>query len=238
LRRRLAYHRLDTVEWPLLAGLPEDDIRELLSIARRRTFQRGEVVFHRDDLAESLHLVVRGRFAARLQTPLGDSVLLDVFGPGRSFGELALLLPDSRRSATISALEAGETRSVFRDDFALLQRRHPGVNDVLLRLLADQLRRSSERLVEAHYVDAETRVRRRVCELTESYGSDVVPLTQEDLGAMAGTSRATVNRVLRDEERRGTVALQRGQVTVRDLGELTRRCRYEDRSSSSAPSSS
>ena len=81
------------MEWPLLEGLPEEDIRELLSIARRRMFSRGEVVFHRDDPADSLHLIARGRFAARLQAPLGDSVLLDVLGPGQSFGELALLLP-------------------------------------------------------------------------------------------------------------------------------------------------
>jgi CRP/FNR family cyclic AMP-dependent transcriptional regulator len=214
------------VEWPLLAGLPEDDIRQLLSIARRRAFAKAEVVFHRDDPADSLHLIVRGRFAARLRTQVGDSVLLDVLGPGQSFGELALLLPGSRRSATVSALEEGETRSVFRDDFALLQRQHPGVKDVLLRLLAEQLRRSSDRIVEAHYVDAETRVRRRVCELTETYGSGVVPLTQEDLAAMAGTSRATVNRVLRDEEKRGAVALGRGRVTVLDLEELGRRCRW------------
>ena len=37
---------------------------------------------------------------------------------------------------------------------------------------------------------------------------------------MAGTSRATVNRVLRDEEKRGAVALGRGRVTVLDAEEL------------------
>jgi CRP-like cAMP-binding protein len=212
------------MEWPLLADLPAEDVRQLLSIARRRTFEKGEVVFHRDDLAESLHLIVRGHFAARLRTDVGDSVLLDVLAPGQSFGELALLLPGSRRSATVSALEDGETRSVYRDDFAGLQQRHPGVKDVLLRLLADQLRRSSDRIVEAHYVDAETRVLRRVCELAETYGAGIVPLTQEDLAAMAGTSRATVNRVLREEQSRGTLSLQRGRVTVRDVDALRRRC--------------
>ncbi len=218
------------MEWPLLADLPAEDVRELLSIARRRTFEKGEVVFHRDDPAESLHLIVRGRFAARVTTPLGDSVLLEVLGPGQAFGEVALLLPGARRSATISALEDGETRSVLRDDFARLQKSHPGVKDVLLRLLAEQVRRASDRIVEAHYVDAETRVRRRVCELAETYSGagerTVVPLTQEDLAAMAGTSRATVNRVLREEEKRGTVALQRGRVTVLDTAELGRRCRW------------
>lgn len=212
------------MEWQLLADLPDDDVRRVFEVARRRTFAKGEVVFHRDDPADSLHLVVRGRFGARVVTPLGDSVLVDVLGPGQSFGELALLAKDARRSATVEALEAGETRSVYRDDFARLQRDHPGVKDVLLQLLAEQLRRSTERLVEAHYVDAETRVRRRVSELATTYGG-VVPLTQEDIASMAGTSRATVNRVLRDEERRGTVALARGRVTVLGPGQLEARCR-------------
>lgn len=219
------------MEWPLLADLPAEDIRQLLAIARRRTFTKDEVVFHRDDLADSLHLIVKGRFAARLTTARGDSVLFEVLGPGQAFGELALLLPGARRSATVSALEDGETRSVYRDDFARLQRSHPGVKDVLLRLLAEQLRRASDRIVEAHYVDAETRVRRRLSELAESYrhddGESVVPLTQEELAAMAGTSRATVNRVLRSEEKRNVVALERGRVRVLDGDELRRRCRWD-----------
>jgi CRP-like cAMP-binding protein len=218
------------MEWPLLADLPPEDVRQLLSIARRRTFERGEVVFHRDDPADSLHLVVRGRFGVRVTTPVGDSVLLDVLGPGGSFGEIALLVPDSRRSATVSALEDGETRSVYRDDFVRVQREHPGVKDVLLRLLADELRRASDRIVEAHYVDAETRVRRRLVDLAALYGDDgesgAIPLTQEDLAAMAGTSRATVNRVLRSEQRDRAVTLGRGRVTVLDAEGLRHRCRF------------
>lgn len=213
------------MEWPLLADLPADDVRGVLTIARRRTFARGEVVFHREDPADSLHLVVRGRFGARVLTPLGDSVLVDVLGPGQTFGELALLEPDARRSATVEALEAGETRSVFRDDFDRLQREHPGVKDVLLKLLAEQLRRATDRVAEAHYVDAETRVRRRLVELAGMYDDAVVPLTQEDIAAMAGTSRATVNRVLREEERLGSVALARGRTTLVDRAALEGRCR-------------
>ena len=51
------------------------------------------------------------------------------------------------------------------------------------------------------------------------------PLTQEDIAAMAGTSRATVNRVLREEEKLGSVALARGRTTVLDGEALERRCR-------------
>ncbi len=217
------------VEWTLLAGLDPEDVRRVLAIARRRTFRKGEVVFHRDDLAESLHLIVKGRFAARITTPLGETAMLDVLGPGEAFGELALLSPGARRSASVEALDEGETLSVYRDDFASLQAEHPGVKDVLLRLLAEQLTRASDRIVEAHFTDADTRVRRRLRDLAvrqhPGAGPIAVSMTQEHLAEMAGTSRATVNRVLREEERRGTVRLTRGYTTVLDLEELTRRCK-------------
>lgn len=215
------------MEWPLLADVPAADLRQVLTIARRRTFERHEVVFHRGDPADTLHLVVAGRFSVSITTPLGDTALLAVHGRGDAFGELALVLPGAARSATVAALEPAETRSVFRDDFAELQRRYPGVNTVLVAILAEQVRHSNERIVEAHYVDAETRVRRRVCELAEIYGGGAatIPLTQEDLAGMAGTSRATVNRVLREDEQRGLVELHRGRTVVLQPDELRRRAR-------------
>jgi len=216
------------VEWRLLADVPPEDVRELLTIARRRTFSRGEVVFHRGDPADSLQLIVQSRFAVRITTPLGDTALIAVHGPGDAFGELALVSEAAVRSATVSALEAAETRSVYRDDFARLQRRYPAVNSILVHLLAEQLRRANERIVEAHYVDADTRVRRRLLDLARVYGHDgaaTVPLTQEALAEMAGTSRATVNRVLREEQRSGTLELRRGQTLILDETELARRTR-------------
>ena len=56
------------MRWSVFDGVPEDDVRQVLSIARRRTFRRGEVVFHAGDPADTLHLIVAGRFAVRVQT--------------------------------------------------------------------------------------------------------------------------------------------------------------------------
>src|SRR5215216_4444484 len=146
------------MEWPLLAGVPADHLHHVLSIARRRTFGRNEVVFHRGDPGDTLHLVVHGRFASRVATPAGDSVLIAVYGPGDTFGELALVGAGAARSATVGALEPAETWSILRDDFTRLLDRYPGVNSVLVAILADQVRRANERLIEAYHVDADRRV--------------------------------------------------------------------------------
>jgi CRP/FNR family transcriptional regulator, cyclic AMP receptor protein len=204
------------MEWQLFAGVPQEDVRRLLAIARRRSFARNEIVFHRGDPANALHLIVAGRFAVTIVTPLGDTAMLAVRGAGDAFGELALVSGgDTERSATVAALEPGETHAVLTDDFARLRREHPQVDAVLAAILAERVRRLSEQVTEAYYVSAEARVLRRLVELGELYGG-VVSLPQEALAELAGTSRATVNRVLRDQQARGAVELRRARIAVRD----------------------
>ena len=72
---------------------------------------------------------------------------------------------------------------------------------------------------------ADKRVLRRLVEVAALYPDGVVPLTQEDLASLAGTSRATVNRVLREAEERGSLKLGRGRTTLLDAAELERRGR-------------
>jgi CRP/FNR family transcriptional regulator, cyclic AMP receptor protein len=209
------------VEWRLLAGVSPEDVRQLLQVAQARSYRPGQVVFHDDDAADALHLVARGHFAVRAATPTGGSVLLAVVGPGDAFGELALL-SDVRRGATVQALDDGETLVLRRDAFDALRRQRPAVDRALAAILAERLRRVNDLLLEAYYVEADTRVRRRLLDLAAAFGGPI-PLTQEEIAQTAGTSRATVNRVLREEEAAGAVELGRGRTTVVDAAAVRAR---------------
>jgi len=209
--------------WRLLEGIPDEEVRRLLTVARRRTFAKNEVVFHQGDPADAMHMIWSGRFAVRVTTPVGDVVTLAILGKSDAFGELALIGDDHERSATIVALERSETRSIARDDLARLRREQPQVDELLLRLLAARIRRTNDLLAEALYVPADKRVLRRLRELADLYAEDgarVIPLTQEEIAGLAGTSRATVNRVLRAEEKAGSLELTRGRTTVLDPSRL------------------
>ncbi|HTO26678.1 MAG TPA: Crp/Fnr family transcriptional regulator [Gaiellaceae bacterium] len=217
------------MEWRLLAGVPDDEIRELLQIARRRRFARNEVVFHRDDLGDSLHLIQKGRFSVQVMTPLGDVATIAVRGSGESFGEMALLADEPRRSATVTALEDAETFAVYRPEFEQLRARRPDIDRFLFRFLVGEVRMLNERLLEALYLPVDKRVRRRLVELASLYGTGsgetTIALTQEAIAELAGGNRTTVNQILRDEEKRGTIALERGKTRVLDVDELARRAR-------------
>ena len=215
------------VRWPLLASLPEPQLRELLSLARRRRFDRHEVIFHEGDPGDAVHLINQGRVGLRVTTPLGDTVTLRILGPGAVFGELALLDP-APRNATVVALERTETLALHRDHFEELRRQHPEVDRILIDSLVAEVRRLSIHLLEALYVPVPRRVELRLVDLVQQYGDGHeehvdIPLTQEDIAELCGASRTTVNKVLRDLEAEGLVTMSRGHIRIPDPQHLRRR---------------
>jgi CRP-like cAMP-binding protein len=217
------------VEWSLLAGLGQEERRQVLAAARRRRFRRQEVLFHEGDPGEAVHLIAKGRVAVYITTPLGSTATFAILGPGEAVGELALLSPSSERTATAIAVEPTETLSVRRDQFEGLRSTHPSVDRFLAELLAIRVRQLDADLVEAFYIAAETRVLRRLARLADLYedagGRAAIQLTQEDLAGLAGTSRATVNRTLRGAQEEGILAVRRGSIEIVDLDALLRRAR-------------
>lgn len=217
------------MRWRLLADVPDEEVRRLLSVARRRTFRKGEVVFHRGDPADSLHLIAKGRFKLQVMTPLAQEATIAIRGPGDAFGEMAIVGEGAKRSATIEALERGETFCVLESDFRRLRREHPGVDRILIEFLATEVRLLNARLLEALYVPVDRRVVRRLAELADVYDSGEseveIPLTQEELAGLAGTTRPTVNQVLRSLEAAGLLVLRRGRTIVTDRDGLAARVR-------------
>ena len=201
---------------------PQDDARRVLQIARRRVFGRREVVFHRGDPADTLHLVHTGRFAVRINTPLGDTVMLNMVGPGETFGEIALLDDTAPRSATVVAVEKAETRAIHKLDFDALRAplgslggRHPGDRAGVAGAAALRLPGRGALRVRGHACAA---ARGRAGERRRRGAAD------------AGEASTLAGDLARDRQPRpargagpGEVALRRGRIEVLDAERLRRR---------------
>jgi CRP/FNR family transcriptional regulator, cyclic AMP receptor protein len=210
-----------SLEFALLRDLDDAARRTLIAACTPRRFARREVVFHEGDPGDCLHLVVSGRFAVRVTTPRGDAATLRVIGAGEVFGELVLLDRHARRIATVLALEPSSTLTLARAQFAALRSRYPQIDRVLTATLAANVARLSAQVLEALYVPVDGRVARRLVQLADVYGAEI-PLTQDDLAGMAGTTRATANAVLRRLADRGVLTLARGRILVVEPAALRR----------------
>lgn len=208
------------MDWPVLASLPPNERLELVARLRRQAYRRDEVIFHQGDLADTLHLVAAGHVSARVTLRGGEFVTVALFGPGDTFGEFALVSDTHRRGATVVALEASETLILGRHEFERLRTSYPGIDRFLVELLSARLEKVNNNLLEALYVPAERRVMRRLLDLCGLYAGDgqrvTIPVTQETLASIAGTTRPTANQVLRRLVASEIVTVNRSQITVVD----------------------
>ena len=66
-----------------LRDLPEDVARVVMSEAKRQRYGANVVIFHEDDPADTLHIVVEGHVKIVVTTPLGQQLAFRVIGPAR-----------------------------------------------------------------------------------------------------------------------------------------------------------
>jgi CRP-like cAMP-binding protein len=215
------------VDVPLLASIPEPERTRVLAACRPCEYARGETLFLQGDPSDGLHVVETGRLAVRVTTETGDSVTLDVIGPGRVVGELSLVRPGTARTATVFALDRSTTRMLSLDAFQELCRDHPAVATAAAALLADRVERLTGQLVEALSVNVDRRVARRIWTLAALHGGPVagtsLPVTQQEMADLAGAARPTVNQSLKRLEAQGAIELYRGGVRIVDADMLRKR---------------
>lgn len=211
---------------PLFACLSPEDRLTLAGRMRMRRYARDEVVFHRDDPAGHLYVVVAGTVKVALPDENGREVVVAIERGGDSFGEIALF-DDGPRSATVTAIAETEVLMLARKDFMDVLERNPEAMRKMLALLAQTVRRSSGRVEDLVFLDLPGRVAKCLLDLGDSGDAKgELELTQEDLASFVGATRVSVNRVLADLEKRGAITVGRRHIALKDTALLQREVRY------------
>lgn len=215
------------MEHSLLAALEEPERAAVLSRARSRSVERGEIVVAEGEPADSLHLIVRGRMVVRTVRPDGSLFTINVLGRGDYFGELGLISPTARRTATVVALESSTTLVLGAADFRALRQRSRAPDRLMVALLARRVDELSRQLADAVGATVDERVVARLEQLASLFSDEadadhhvVLPVTQQEIADMVGATRQAVNPVLRDLAREGVLELNRGSVVVVDSAAL------------------
>lgn len=128
-------------EQSLLAGLTDEELTDIASLATVRTYQAGEKIIATGDDATSLFFLRSGV----VHVTLPDGIRLATLTAGMPFGEMALLEP--QRSADVLADMAATAHEVPLRDFERFRKQHPRAAERIMRNLAQLL---ADRLILAN----------------------------------------------------------------------------------------
>ena len=211
--------------WDLLTP---DERRALRELGGDRRYPPGATMCVEGDPATHVFILLGGWVKVLSESENGAQAVLALRGDGDIVGETAGETA-GRRNATMRAIGAVQALIVGYDRFSSFLDTHPGAS------------RAYRRVVTRRWSDADTMLRRRtvtsgaqrfaglILDLAGRYGKRAgsaielaLPLSQEELASLAGTSRATVARALANWRERGLISTGQHRITVIDAAALQR----------------
>jgi len=211
--------------WTLLS---RDEQDTLSGLGMPRDYPPGATICLEGDPATHVYVLLAGWVKILSTTRDGHEIVLALRGDGDIVGETGGETT-GRRNATIQAVGKVRALTVPYEKFSSFLDASQGAD------------RAYRRVVTRKFNDADTLLRRRavttgaqrlaalLLDLAGRHGREVngatyvvMPLSQEELASLAGTSRATITRAYGNWRKRGLIHTGQRRITILDLPGLQR----------------
>jgi CRP/FNR family cyclic AMP-dependent transcriptional regulator len=219
----------------LIAVVPTDKWHRLATAGVAATCAPEQVLMRQGDDADHVVVILHGRVKVSRVDPGGNTVVLAVRNGGELIGELGLIDPDHRRTATVTAIDHCSVRKIPVGEFWALGR-ELGLQARLLEHISRRLDEAEELRTELSVLKSGPRVARCLLRMAVPPGQHAagvvgvgagrpidVGLNQTEVAQAAGLNRSTVAGELRRLRDDGIVVTERGRIVIVDIDELRKR---------------
>jgi len=233
-------HREQSEDWmcpdvlnkfSLFRGLSLENRIAIGALLRRHQFAAGAIIMSAEQVGEVVYLILEGTVKIHISREDGPNVVIAILGPGDIVGEMSLI-DDTRRCASVVALEDSILLSMDRNDFRRCLRTMPILSYNLACILAARLRLADAHIEALATCDVESRVARQLVAFTKRYGRATadggflipIRITQSDIASMVGASRETVNKIIVSYKERKFISVDSDQcITIHNQFALAKR---------------
>lgn len=191
---------------------------------RRSSVDRGEFLCLQGERSDHFYVVASGQFEIQASSASGRELVFTSLGRGEPIGEVSIF-DAAPRSAAIRAVVDSEVLVIRRDAFLRLVGEHPSIGLALARHLSRIVRRLSENVEGTSFLPLSERLVNVIALIAAETGDPVdgpwhVRVTQQQLADRLGSSRESVNKLLRSWEKSELLQIKRGAVQVPDARAL------------------
>jgi CRP/FNR family transcriptional regulator, cyclic AMP receptor protein len=163
-------------------------------------FAEGDVVFAQGDPVKAVYYIISGSFKVTIVSEHGKEAVIAMLRPGDFFGE-GCLDGQLLQNSTIASTAAGEIVRFDRATMLQAFEDDPAFSNLFLRFILDRNQKLQADLVDQLFNSSEKRLA-RILTIMASVAHDsqptviAVPLTQETLANMVGTTRSRINQFM------------------------------------------
>lgn len=204
-----------------LEQLQEADKKELHSLGKIRSFAKNDFLFKVSENDFNVYVLKSGRVKIFVSSAEGRDVVLWFAIAGEIFG-MAESLQEKPRLIYARAAEPCEVLCIARAQFKEWLATRPEVAFNLMKIMAMRMRELGQRFLSLASGNIQIEIAQLLVRLGASHGRLAgqhihmgIPLTEQDIADMVGTTRQGVSTCLAQMKRQGIVDTQRHFLIIK-----------------------
>jgi CRP/FNR family transcriptional regulator, dissimilatory nitrate respiration regulator len=210
---------------PMFRGLSESELAQISAGCREFRVKKNELIFHKGDVAEGMHVVVMGQIKLALPSAQGMEKVVHMCGPGSTFGEAVVFLD---KPYPVSAQATSESLLLLVSKRVLLEAME--LNNLLCRkMMASLASRLHELLADMETCMLRSSVQRVVCFLVQAAPAGSkhaayeinLPASKQTVASQLNLAPETLSRVLGQLSEAGLIRVKGRVITVVDRDKLS-----------------
>ncbi len=181
---------------PLFQGLDEDQFTELISIAERKEYKKGEMIFDEGDEGNGLYVVERGKIKIFKLSFEGKEHIFHIYGPGKIFGEVPVFSGENF-PAFAQAIYPSSLIFFPKKEISALISENPSLAFNMMASLSMRLREFTIMVENLALKDVPARIASYLLVLSKEQKnteSVILPVTKNQIAGLLGTTPETLSR--------------------------------------------
>ncbi|PJF43538.1 MAG: hypothetical protein CUN55_08565 [Phototrophicales bacterium] len=209
-----------------LAGLSEDTLIAICEAAHFRNLKPKEILYQQGEEAHAIYVVLSGGVQLIEHTNDGKVVGLKLYSAGDLFGLLSIG-GIYRHQSRVEALLPTQMMCLDRESIRHVILQHPDFALRIIDLLIEHVHMAHSRVREMATEQVEQRLARALLKYGQKFGKRMnghilinISISQQDLANFVGATNESVNRILKQWDQEGLVALSRLRIEILDWATL------------------
>ncbi|WIV18083.1 Crp/Fnr family transcriptional regulator [Paenibacillus polygoni] len=212
----------------------KENLNRLFDSMKERTFPQGSHLFWEGDTADKLFYIKKGRIKVTKSTDEGKELIMYIHQDGDMTGHADPFF-SSRHSFSAEALEESEVGIIETADLELLIGLYGDFAIDFMKWMGIYHRITQTKFRDLMMYGKQGALCSTLIRLGNTYGEQLADgsirinkkLTHTDLSNMIGATRESVNRMLGELRKKGSLAYEGGYIIIRELNSLREICRCE-----------
>ena len=206
----------------LFCHLGPKALKELNAIRQTSVYPKGAALFVEGQTADGLFVLCSGKVKLTASHPQGRSIILRVARPGELLG-LSATIAGHVYEVGAETLEPVQVNYLPRATFLQFVEQHGDVAMQIARHASLELRRAYAQVTRiALAPTTRAKLAGLLLEWSETNGEPgmrehfQLPLTQQEIGELIGSSRETVSRAINEFRRKGFIRVNGASITLQN----------------------